>query len=182
MNVDVRNKIRIYYHESFNHFSLLPCGVFFFFFELPNLRYWIYCQHLQTTYSNECPWMEIVVYFIQSSVKFVPMDSVESKQPRVPWWRHPMETFSALLALCDSPSSGEFPSKRPMTRSFDVFFDLRLNKRLSKQSRRRWFERPSHLLWCHSNAANRNLYPWNLPAHLSNRDINIATERPTLGL
>ena len=30
--------------------------------------------------------------------------------------------------------TGEFPSQRPVTRSFGVFFDLRLNKRLSKQS------------------------------------------------
>ena len=46
-----------------------------------------------------------------------------------------METFSALLALCEgnSPVTGEFPSQRPVTRSFDVFFKLRLNKRLSKQ-------------------------------------------------
>ena len=42
-----------------------------------------------------------------------------------------METFSALLALCAgiSPVSGEFPSQRPVTQSFDVLFDLRLNKR-----------------------------------------------------
>ena len=40
-----------------------------------------------------------------------------------------METFSALLAICagNSPVSGEFPAQRPVTRSFDVFFDLRLN-------------------------------------------------------
>ena len=39
-----------------------------------------------------------------------------------------METFSALLAICggNSPVNGEFPAQRPMTRSFDVFFDLRL--------------------------------------------------------
>ena len=57
------------------------------------------------------------------------------------WWRHQMEAFSALLTLCagNSPITGEFPSQRPVTRSFDVFFDLRLNKRLSKQSRGRWF-------------------------------------------
>ena len=43
-----------------------------------------------------------------------------------------MESFSALLALCveNSPVIGEFPTQRPVTRSFDVFFDLRLNKRL----------------------------------------------------
>ena len=45
-----------------------------------------------------------------------------------------METFSVLLALCagNSPVPGEFPSQRPVTQSFDVFFDLRLNKRFSK--------------------------------------------------
>ena len=56
-----------------------------------------------------------------------------------PWWRHEMETFSALLALCEgnSPATVEFPAQRPVTRSFDVFFVPRLNKRLSKQYRRR---------------------------------------------
>ena len=46
-----------------------------------------------------------------------------------------METFSALLAICagNSPVPGEFPAQRPLTRSFDVFFDLYPNKRLSKQ-------------------------------------------------
>ena len=41
-----------------------------------------------------------------------------------------METFSALLAICtwNSPVTGDFPAQ-PVTRSFDVFFDLRLNKR-----------------------------------------------------
>ena len=39
-----------------------------------------------------------------------------------------METFSALLAICagNSPVSGEFPAQRPVTRSFDVFFDVRV--------------------------------------------------------
>ena len=50
-----------------------------------------------------------------------------------------METFSALLAFCaaNSPVTGEFPSQRPVTRNFDVFFDRHLNKRLGKQSIRR---------------------------------------------
>ena len=48
------------------------------------------------------------------------------------WWRHQIEAFSALLALCagQSPVIGKFPLQRPVTRRFDVFFDLRLNKRL----------------------------------------------------
>ena len=62
------------------------------------------------------------------------------------WWRHQMETFSALLAVCAGNSllTGEFPSQRPVTRSIDVFFGLRLNERLSKQSWGWWFETPSH--------------------------------------
>ena len=53
-------------------------------------------------------------------------------------------SISLLLVLCegDPPITGGFPSQWPVTRSFDVFFDLRLNKRLSKQSRRWRFETP----------------------------------------
>ena len=70
------------------------------------------------------------------------------------WWRHQMEAFSALLALCagNSPVPGEFPAQRPVTRSCDVFLDLRLNKRLSKQSWGWWFETQSGSLWRHCNA------------------------------
>ena len=69
------------------------------------------------------------------------------------WWHHQIETFSALLAMCagNSPVTGEFPAQRPVTRSFDVFFDRRLNKRLSKQWWGWWFETPSRPLWLHSN-------------------------------
>ena len=70
------------------------------------------------------------------------------------WWRHQMETFSALLAICAGNSlvPGDFPAQRPVTRSFDVFFDLRLNKRLSEQSWGWWFETPLRPLWRHCNA------------------------------
>ena len=58
-----------------------------------------------------------------------------------------------VTGLCagNSPVTGEFPAKRPVTRSFEVFVGLRPNKRLSKQSRSWWFETPSHPLWRHSN-------------------------------
>ena len=64
-----------------------------------------------------------------------------------------MATFSALLAICagNSPVSGEVPAQRPVTRSFDVFFDLRLNKRLNKQSWGWWFETLSRPLWRQCN-------------------------------
>ena len=69
------------------------------------------------------------------------------------WWRHQMETFSALLAICtgNSPASGEFPTQRPVTRSFDVSFDLCINKWLRKQSWGWWFETLSRPLWRHCN-------------------------------
>ena len=69
------------------------------------------------------------------------------------WWRHQMETLSALLALGagNSPVPDEFFAQRPVTRSFYVFFDLRLNKRLSKQSWDWWCETQSGSLWRHCN-------------------------------
>ena len=83
--------------------------------------------------------------------------------PLVPsWWRLQMETFSSLLAICagKSPVPGEFPAQMPVKQSFNVFFDLRLNKRLSKQSWGWWFETPPFPLWRHyyGYEAKWNLY------------------------
>ena len=50
------------------------------------------------------------------------------------------------------------PHTRPVTRSFDVFFDLRLNKRLSKQSWGWWLETPSRTLWRHCNVLSFQLF------------------------
>ena len=67
-----------------------------------------------------------------------------------------METFSALLAIC--------VAQRPVTRTFGVFFDLRLNKRLSKQWWDCWFYTPSSPLWRHCNV---NLtFTLTVPLHL----------------
>ena len=67
--------------------------------------------------------------------------------------RYAFYAFYALLALCagNSPVTGEFPAQRPLTRSFNVFFDLRLNKRLSKHLWGLWVETPSRSLWLHCN-------------------------------
>ena len=69
------------------------------------------------------------------------------------WWRHQMEIFSALLALCvgvhrspvNSPHKGQWRGA--------LMFSLicALNKRLSKQSWDWWFETPSRSLWRHCN-------------------------------
>ena len=61
---------------------------------------------------------------------------VSLHSPAWTWWRNQIGTLSALLALCagNSPVTGEVPSQRPLTQSFDVFIDRCLNKRLIKQS------------------------------------------------
>ena len=75
-----------------------------------------------------------------------------------------METFSMLLAFCagNSPVTGEFPAERPVARSFYIFFDLLLNKRLSKQSWGWWFEMPSRPLWRHCNESTIRWIPKDL--------------------
>ena len=93
-----------------------------------------------------------------------------------PWKRHQMETFSALLTICAGNSlvPGELPAQRPVTRSFDVFFDLRLNKRLIKQSWGWWFKTLSRRLWRHCNARELNLMEIPEYEMLENKN-NIAT-------
>ena len=66
-------------------------------------------------------------------------------------------TFRVTGHLCgESPVTGEFPAQRAATRSFDVFFDLRLNKRLNEQSWGSWSETPSCPLWRHCNVRCNN--------------------------
>ena len=65
--------------------------------------------------------------------------------------------FRVTGPLCgEFTGPGEFPTQRPVTQSFDVFFDLRLNKRLGKQPWGWWFETSSWLLWRQCNV----LYTW----------------------
>ena len=65
------------------------------------------------------------------------------------WWGN----IFVLLAICEVTC--EFPSQRPVTRSFDIIFDLCLNKRLSKQPRLRWFEAPPRPFCRHCNIGKR---------------------------
>ena len=92
-----------------------------------------------------------------------------------------METFSALLAICagNSPGTGEFPTQRPVTRSFDVYFDLRLNKRLCKQSGGWWFETLLCPLWRHSNEIKQNVHKVTAVSSKSQCFLYIPGARPT---
>ena len=69
--------------------------------------------------------------------------------------------ISVLLDICagNSPVPGEFLAQRPVTRTFDVFFDLHLNRRLSKQSWGWGYEMLSCLLWRHCNVNSIILLP-----------------------
>ena len=94
-------------------------------------------------------------------------------KPLSAWWCHQMETFSALLDFSagNSPVTGEFHAQRPVTRSFDVFFDFCLNKRLSKQSWGWWFETPSFPLWRHNNGTTNHYLIQCRPRSVSPQDV-----------
>ena len=65
--------------------------------------------------------------------------------------------FRVTGPLCgEFTGPGDFPTQRPVTWSFDVFFDLRLNKRLSKQPCGWWFETPSWSLWRQCNVMSEH--------------------------
>ena len=74
----------------------------------------------------------------------------------------------------NSPGTDEFPAQRPVTQSFGVFLDLRLNNLLSKQWWGWWFETASTPLWRHCNGiltrifAMQNMYIDYLRPHCHN--------------
>ena len=86
------------------------------------------------------------------------------------WWFYDAAILQNMMTSSDGnifriagPLWGEstcgFPSQRPVTRSFDVFFDLCLNKRLSKHSTCRWFEAPwSSCTACFRSAIWKHMY------------------------
>ena len=99
-----------------------------------------YTGALIRTVINEAPWRRESPSVSRGHTWVQPCRKQNANE-----WRHQLETFLHYY-------TGGFPSQRPVTRNFDIFFDLRLNKWMSKQSRRRWFETPPCSLWRHRNA------------------------------
>ena len=66
-------------------------------------------------------------------------------------WKHFPRNWPFVRGIHRSRWIPHIPTQRPVTRIFDVFFDLRLNKRLSKQPWGWWFETLSWSLWRHCN-------------------------------
>ena len=85
----------------------------------------------------------------QHTITLITMMTETPPPPRMELHKHHVYITGPLCG--EFTGHREFPSQRPVTQSFDIFFDLRLNKLLSKQSRRRWFEMPLHSLWHHCN-------------------------------
>ena len=124
----------------------------------PTLEYlancwWLFSIHIHVATLN---WIMIIGSGVACRLLVVKLS--------ITWWRHQMETFSALLTLCarNSPVTGESPSQRPVTQwrgalMFPLIFAL--NKQLSKQSWGWWFETPSRSLWRHCNVQSINQWP-----------------------
>ena len=169
-----------YYHHQIRSVSHLPlfrswnngmrCMSFYILIEVIPYRYeWIGSVFTLIFLAWNMSWCVVSIFFLinchflqhyttQSALTTF-LQKIISCENISTWWRHQMETFSTLLAICagNSPVTDEFPSQRPVTQSFDVFFDLRLNKRSSKQSWGWWFETLSCPLWRHCN--DHNLLP-----------------------
>ena len=114
----------------------------------PQTQYWQ--AKLMQLSAETCKWSRLFVRGL-SNVRFDRLASIWI--PRILVANMSWGNISALLAICagNSPVPGEFPTQRPVTRIFNVYFDLRPNKRLSKQSWGWWFETQSHPLWRHRN-------------------------------
>ena len=86
---------------------------------------WVFRRQLTALYT-----------YLVSCITWTSMSAVRERTLNLITHSLSMITFSALLAICagNSPVTGEFPTQRPVTRSFDFYFDLRPNERLNKQS------------------------------------------------
>ena len=90
--------------------------------------------------STELQWFELKIVNPDNNTRNVRQNDMPSYVHRYYHVACPMMTssngniFRVTGPLCgEFTGPGEFPTQRPVTRSFAVFFDLRLNKRLSKQ-------------------------------------------------
>ena len=118
-----------------------------------------YCLTAPSHYLNQC-WLIIKVVLWHSRDNISAFENYSFVHDDVIKWKHFPWYWPFVKGIHRWPVTGELPAQWPMTRSFDVFFDLRPNKWLSKQWRRWWFETPSRSLWCQCNGSPRH-FPGN---------------------
>ena len=118
-------------------------------------------RHIATLRQNMCThmcrlfWLTEVNHITMSGCLHWPGVLIRHHDDVIKWEHFP-RYWPFVRGIHRSPVNS--PSQRPVTRSFDAFFDLRLNKRLGKQSWRRWFEMPLRSLWRHRNDGLRFLH------------------------
>ena len=106
-----------------------------------NLFYWTFAEELSVISPAE---------FAKTPARFQSNRWSLGKHDDVIKWKH-FRSYWPFVRGIHRTTVGRFPPQRPVTRSFDVIFDLRLNKRLNKQSGRWWSGTPSLSLWRHCN-------------------------------
>ena len=82
------------------------------------------------------------------------------------WWRHQMETFSALLELCmvnPSDTGGFSHPNKANDAEVSCFYDVQLNKRMSKQLGCWWFETPWRSSWGHCSEFDNIYWTYDVP-------------------
>ena len=91
-------------------------------------RHYVNVDNTMVGYINEHKSLEIYMagrdFLMKGLLNLILLDYFSA------WWRHQMETFSALPSICvgNSPVTGEFTTQRAVARIFDVFLYLRLRK------------------------------------------------------
>ena len=139
-------------------FTLLLLRMMFY----GSMFFFKYCYDTRYQLKGVCSNHKICVHVlvITSSLVLCSSDHVTSAH-------HMITSSNGNIFRVTGPLCGEvtglrwIPPQRPATQSSNAFFDLRLNKRLKKQSRCRWFETPSHSSWRHCNEFTRNSCSWN---------------------
>ena len=105
-----------------------------------------------------------------TSVRSAPLNATNAEVNFLSMTASNGNIFRVTGPLCgEFTGPGEFPTQRPVTRSFDVYFDLRLNKRLSKQPWGWWFETLSWSLWRQCNVM---MCSWNVVSMYIQRKRN----------
>ena len=130
------------FRQSFNKWYIPVLSIFNFGHCKMNFLPKQYTRELHSSH-NVCLWL-VPSHFHQIKMSNTGVSIVFSKYSLIMMTSSNGNIFRVTGPLCgEFTGPGEFPTQRPVTRNYDVFFDLRLNKRLSKQPRGWWFDTPS---------------------------------------